>query len=806
MRLVSLVCVFDQAIYSKACEIKWKEKLKFNSCFLMMGVFHILMMFMGILYKRFADAGLQDTLVQSSVVAEGSVEQALKGKSYNRGVRLYKLFYETLIRLIIIQMEWDGNEIIQAAKETCENVQKDNYHNIQESGEFQAVLTKFLDLKEEWNTSQHGMIKFWLSCIDMIEILLNTIYSVRSGNWTMFVECTREIIPYCFAYNNVNYARYLTNFLGDMLALDVDFPEIHERFESGDFSAQLSDANVFSRCETDKVIEMTINKDTKTPGGTTGFSTNDNAVKRWEITAAYRAGIRKCLLEHLSFKKQKYLHNDLSPSRILRDEEDVQSLIEVLTSIFIHPFSEMPLTSISTGISLSDDISDRILNAKAEGTKEWKKFINERLQHDSKISFFDTIKRCNIPPFRVRKRKSCKLTDKVVSIESSKDLFSKIAIIAQTRHVDLSELFCYLLGALPLALAETDGSLKKTSKANLLHKLEGDTLPIQDMPSNSAVIIDGMAVVRQIKTSKITFEQFATNLLYYVLSIGKECKRVDVVFDVYRDVSIKDVERNRRSTGQLTLQKIIPNSPIKQWTLLLSSNHNKNMIVEFLIGQWKNQLNLLNEKELYVTIGDIALRLCSSGFTEVSSLCSDHEEADTRLLLHAQHASRDHNVVIFSPDTDVFIILMSKSTRLDTHLYFMTGTGIKRRIIDINAVVNHSFLTMNTTSCEKAMFLDAILGYHCFSGCDSVSAFAGKGKVKPLSIMCKDLTYMETFAKLGCEEEVTNESVVILEKFTCHMYGKVGNDVSIDLHILSKKWKDFGRYVTTIFQCISPAY
>ena len=33
---VSLVCVFDQAIYSKACEIKWKEPAKFKSCLLMM--------------------------------------------------------------------------------------------------------------------------------------------------------------------------------------------------------------------------------------------------------------------------------------------------------------------------------------------------------------------------------------------------------------------------------------------------------------------------------------------------------------------------------------------------------------------------------------------------------------------------------------------------------------------------------------------------------------------------------------------------------------------------------------------------
>ena len=43
--------------------------------------------------------------------------------------------------------------------------------------------------------------------------------------------------------------------------------------------------------------------------------------------------------------------------------------------------------------------------------------------------------------------------------------------------------------------------------------------------------------------------------------------------------------------------------------------------------------------------------------TEVEQLNSDHEEADTRMFLHAQHASAfTENTVIKSPDTDVFVI------------------------------------------------------------------------------------------------------------------------------------------------------
>ena len=58
-----------------------------------MGIFHLLMVYMTILYKIFSDAGLRDALIQSRIVAEGSVDLALRGKQYNRGIRLYKIFY-----------------------------------------------------------------------------------------------------------------------------------------------------------------------------------------------------------------------------------------------------------------------------------------------------------------------------------------------------------------------------------------------------------------------------------------------------------------------------------------------------------------------------------------------------------------------------------------------------------------------------------------------------------------------------------------------------------------------------------------
>ena len=164
--------------------------------------------------------------------------------------------------------------------------------------------------------------------------------------------------------------------LGDMLSLESEFPEIYEQCLEGNFAAQLSDG-VFNRVETDKVTEMTLNKDTKTPDGTTGFSTSLGAVKRWEINAAYRASLHSVFYQHLDYSPQSYHHKDLSLHRILKDESDIQSIISILCDTFIDPFSEHPLLSISSGFVIDNSHSVEILSAKETGLVAMNKFIEE---------------------------------------------------------------------------------------------------------------------------------------------------------------------------------------------------------------------------------------------------------------------------------------------------------------------------------------------------------------------------------------------------------------------------------------------
>ena len=75
---------------------------------------------------------------------------------------------------------------------------------------------------------------------------------------------------YHIAYDRQNYAQYLTLHFMDLFNLEENYPSVHCEFIKGSFAVQMSSDNPFGKMEADKVIETTMNRDTKTPGGTTG--------------------------------------------------------------------------------------------------------------------------------------------------------------------------------------------------------------------------------------------------------------------------------------------------------------------------------------------------------------------------------------------------------------------------------------------------------------------------------------------------------------------------------------------------------
>ena len=100
LKVSEIVLVFDQALYAKVAEVLWKHRTQYPGVILRLGDFHIICNFLGILGKRFQDAGLRGLCIEAGIVAEGSVTSVLEGRHYNRAVRTHKYIYEALYRLI----------------------------------------------------------------------------------------------------------------------------------------------------------------------------------------------------------------------------------------------------------------------------------------------------------------------------------------------------------------------------------------------------------------------------------------------------------------------------------------------------------------------------------------------------------------------------------------------------------------------------------------------------------------------------------------------------------------------------------
>ena len=121
--------------------------------------------------------------------------------------------------------------------------------------------------------------------------------------------------------------------------------------------------------------------------------------------------------------------------------------------------------------------------------------------------------------------------------------------------------------------------------------------------------------------------------------------------------------------------------------------------------------------------------------------------------------------MIQSPDTDVLILCIGKFSDLDCCLWFETGTGNSRRILDVGAI--HSYLSEIHPSAPLAL-----IGLHCFTGCDSVSSFHGKGKVRPIKLMLEEPKFIDFFSQVGSTFEVGEGLLSQAEEFVCSLYGK----------------------------------
>jgi len=155
------------------------------------------------------------------------------------------------------------------------------------------------------------------------------------------------------------------------------------------------------------------------------------------------------------------------------------------------------------------------------------------------VKFHDPLKKQNLKTFSNLDTKNvhAKKAQDVV-LKADRKLFGQMILVAESRKLHMRDVLSHPLGLLPWALANADGSLRKTNKAALATELEKNVASAEDIPRPSACLIDGISLVQRMNGNNKTFAQLAESALYLVLNEGAQSQNIDIVFDTSNTIVI----------------------------------------------------------------------------------------------------------------------------------------------------------------------------------------------------------------------------------------------------------------------------
>ena len=235
--------------------------------------------------------------------------------------------------------------------------------DITQQDRFTAILTMYQSFIER-ERLENPTFDYWSSYIDMVQCLLLFLRATREGDWKLHLAFLRQILPWFFAYDRVNYARYLPAYISEMDNLSITHPVICDSFLAGDFVVQRQDRYGFAQIACDMAIEQTCNRGSKTKEGMKGLTLKKGAVNRWLLSHHQRPAIMKeCKL--MAGKDQEgRSRKDLDKARIERDEQDLQNLVATIQAMVnLFEYKGEDLISISSGCVASKNTRDHLITA-----------------------------------------------------------------------------------------------------------------------------------------------------------------------------------------------------------------------------------------------------------------------------------------------------------------------------------------------------------------------------------------------------------------------------------------------------------
>ena len=755
------VIAADQPLYALAKQIQWHwpERYGEDKFLIMFGGLHIEMAALKSAGTLLRNSGWTGVLVEADVTTTGTAESFLSASSITRTRQMHQITACSLHSLLMsayneyVLDEVDHSEDILSFEEWCKKRK-------QQSKQFQ----------------------FWNLVLSMELVIMSLIRAFREANFSLYCQALSELMPFFFANNNVNYARWLTIHIRDMSTLHEKHPQLAAEFHRGNFVVHKS-GREFSAIAIDQAHEQA-NAVIKGDGGAVGLTEDPSALRRWmvagpevsQLIARYEtaseakdAAILGKHHEQTERAQRVFSCKVKKLSRVMKDmgnpfQEEGDDLVTLDTKDIAHP---------SAGALIRSHYQS--------GKSQFDAFIRD-LEHGEE-SVYKPIKRTKTDFFKQEERNQVQPKQKALKEDCR--LFSRLFISCQTRECDLNVFFRHENQAFPAALSD-GGKLHTCQKSQLSTLLEACVTIPECEPDADTIIIDGSALVNALppRTSTTFADYVQREVMPTIEAYSTKYIRTDIVFDVYQNLSLKTETRETRGSG--TRRRVSPTGKIPpNWRSFLRNNTNKTELFNFLADQISD---MQSDNAIIATREGTVV---SNRATRPSLTPCDHEEADTRLFVHVRDAVREgrHTIIVKASDTDVLVIALAILPELIEvgleRMWLAYGQGMLMRYIPIHELA----LSIGP---EKS---SGILFFHAFTGCDVVSAFRGKGKKTAWQTWNVCAEASDVFSKLSQNPPSVEESdMKILEKFVVLMYDRSSSSDDVDearLDLFTRKQRPY---------------
>jgi len=130
-------------------------------------------------------------------------------------------------------------------------------------------------------SNEQPQFKYWTTVLELELTVLKLVGAMRAGDFSEYVQSLRQLVPWCFALDHINYARSLSLHLRDMNSLVQQHPTVYQHFCAGRFVAHKTN-RPFSGMALDQAHEQ-LNALVKGDGRAVGLTEDPSALRRWMV-------------------------------------------------------------------------------------------------------------------------------------------------------------------------------------------------------------------------------------------------------------------------------------------------------------------------------------------------------------------------------------------------------------------------------------------------------------------------------------------------------------------------------------------